>query len=545
MLLKLLFLHIIYYLRAMNVKFCLFVLLLITSNLVVMSQTVRKYLISGIVLDSVSNPVDYSTVILSTPDGRSVNYAVTDKSGGFRLENTAPGQYHLIISNIAYKTQDIPLEIIDRDWFAKIVLERDPLITEDVVVTASRIKRKSDGYVVSFQHNPITSGKNAAEAIGYLPSVKVIGGSFMIQGQPVSRIRINGMTISDPKELEALQAENIDQVEVVLTGKMDEFDAGSGGEINITLKKSPVGGFIGSVTGVYSAYFKHGYANSGLNSSFFYNKNKVGIYNYLDFSDNQTYSDNEDRYFYKDEDQTRNTISKANMHSLSVTDRLSVNYDPSDKHKLGIAFRYSRNNSDPLSNAYTTVGDEGLSPTESRFIDDGHSSLDQYQATLNYRWFMGDNGAYLNVRGDYLHHMTDSRDDYETRYDLSGSGSNALSDFSRNNSDRKVNQYYASATYNFVPFKESKMSVGFNYKGHTTHFTQDYRDLKQEMWVHNDLLSDNYKLAGNYYAGLATLSGKIAPRLNYRATVRYESIAMRYNSLYTGQENRILLSAVV
>lgn len=226
------------------------------------------------------------------------------------------------------------------------------------------------------------------------------------------------------------------------------------------------------------------------------------------------------------------------MHSLSVTDRLSVNYDPSDKHKLGIAFRYSRNNSDPLSNAYTTVGDEGLSPTESRFIDDGHSSLDQYQATLNYRWFMGDNGAYLNVRGDYLHHMTDSRDDYETRYDLSGSGSNALSDFSRNNSDRKVNQYYASATYNFVPFKESKMSVGFNYKGHTTHFTQDYRDLQQEMWVHNDLLSDNYKLAGNYYAGLATLSGKIAPRLNYRATVRYESIAMRYNSLYTGQENR-------
>lgn len=50
----------------MNVKFYLFVLLLITSNLVVMSQTVRKYLISGVVLDSVSNPVDYSTVILST-----------------------------------------------------------------------------------------------------------------------------------------------------------------------------------------------------------------------------------------------------------------------------------------------------------------------------------------------------------------------------------------------------------------------------------------------------------------------------------------------
>lgn len=292
------------------------------------------------------------------------------------------------------------------------------------------------------------------------------------------------------------------------------------------------------MTGVYSAYFKHGYANSGVNSSFFYNKNKVGIYNYLDFSDNQTYSDNEDRYFYKDEEQTRNTISKANTHSLSVTDRLSVNYDPSDKHKLGIAFRYSRNNSDPFSNVYTTVNDEGLSPTASRFIDDGHSSRNQYQATLNYRWFVGGNGAYLNVRGDYLHHMTDSRNDYETRYDLSGSGSNALSDFSRNSSDRKVNQYYASATYNFVPFKESKMSVGFNYKGHTTHFTQDYLDMKQGMWERNDILSDHYQLAGNYYAGLATLSGKITPRLDYRATVRYESLAMRYNSLYMGLENR-------
>ena len=487
-------------------RFCLLWVLLLTSNLGVMSQTLRKYLISGVVLDSVSNPVDYSTVILSTPDGRSVNYAVTDTSGCFRLENTVPGKYQLTISNIAYKTRNIPLEIIDRDWFAKIVLEKGTLITEDVVITASRIKRKSDGYVVSFQNNPLTSGKNAAEAIGYLPSVKAIGGSFMIQGQPVSRIRINGMTISDPKELEALQAENIDHVEVVLTGKMDEFDAGPGGEINITLKKSPVGGFIGSVTGVYSAYFKHGYANSGVNSSFFYNKNKVGIYNYLDFSDNQTYSDNEDRYFYKDEEQTRNTISKANTHSLSVTDRLSVNYDPSDKHKLGIAFRYSRNNSDPFSNVYTTVNDEGLSPTASRFIDDGHSSRNQYQATLNYRWFVGGNGAYLNVRGDYLHHMTDSRNDYETRYDLSGSGSNALSDFSRNSSDRKVNQYYASATYNFVPFKESKMSVGFNYKGHTTHFTQDYLDMKQGMWERNDILSDHYQLAGNYYAGLATLS---------------------------------------
>ncbi len=157
---------------------------------------------------------------------------------------------------------------------------------------------------------------------------------------------------------------------------------------------------------------------------------------------------------------------------------------------------------------------------------------------MNYRWFVGGNGAYLNVRGDYLHHMTDSRNDYETRYDLSGSGSNALSDFSRNSSDRKVNQYYASATYNFVPFKESKMSVGFNYKGHTTHFTQDYLDMKQGMWERNDILSDHYQLAGNYYAGLATLSGKITPRLDYRATVRYESLAMRYNSLYMGLENR-------
>ncbi|HIW10431.1 MAG TPA: carboxypeptidase-like regulatory domain-containing protein, partial [Candidatus Rikenella faecigallinarum] len=190
-------------------RFCLLWVLLLTSNLGVMSQTLRKYLISGVVLDSVSNPVDYSTVILSTPDGRSVNYAVTDTSGCFRLENTVPGKYQLTISNIAYKTRNIPLEIIDRDWFAKIVLEKGTLITEDVVITASRIKRKSDGYVVSFQNNPLTSGKNAAEAIGYLPSVKAIGGSFMIQGQPVSRIRINGMTISDPKELEALQAENI------------------------------------------------------------------------------------------------------------------------------------------------------------------------------------------------------------------------------------------------------------------------------------------------------------------------------------------------
>lgn len=139
-----------------------------------------------------------------------------------------------------------------------------------------------------------------------------------------------------------------------------------------------------------------------------------------------------------------------------------------------------------------------------------------------------------NIRGDYLNHLTDGRNDYETRYGLSGS--NLPSDFFRNNSDRKVTQYYASVTYNFVPFKGSRMSVGFNYKGHGTHFTQYYRDLKQESWVSNELLSDNYKLTGNYYAGLVTLSGKIAPRLDYRGTVRYESIGMGYNSLYTGTQ---------
>lgn len=516
-------------------RFCLFWLLLIASNLMSMSQTAPKYLISGVVRDSVSNPADYSTVILATLDGRRVNYTVTDKSGGFRLEKIAPGKYLLVISNMAYKTRNIRLEIIDRDWFGEITLENDPLLAKEVVVTANRIKRKPGGYVVSFQNNPLASGKNAAEAIGFLPSVKAIDGSFMIQGQPVSRIRINGMTISSPKELEALRADQIDHVEIVLTGAMDEFDAGSGGEINITLKKSPVGGFIGSVTGVYSAYFKHGYANGGLSSSFFYNKNKVGIYNYLDFSDNKTYSDNEDNYSYKEPEQIRTTTTRTNTHNLSVTDRLNVNYDPDNKHRIGVAFRYSRNNSDPLSDSYTTLGAGGFTQEDSRFINDGRSWRDQYQATLNYRWLLGGNGSYLNIRGDYLNHLTGGRNDYETRYGLSGS--NLPSDFSRNNSDRKVNQYYASVTYNFVPFKGSRMSVGFNYKGHGTHFTQDYRDLKQESWVSNELLSDNYKLTGNYYAGLVTLSGKIAPRLDYRGTVRYESIGMGYNSLYTGLEN--------
>jgi hypothetical protein len=110
----------------------------------------------------------------------------------------------------------------------------------------------------------------------------------VLQGKSGVRIYINGrpsrLSGSDlTNMLESMRSDNIESIDII-TNPSSKYEAeGSGGIIDIKLKRNNLTGFNGNVIGNYS---KGNYVQSSLGTSLNYNSEKINIYSNINLSDN-------------------------------------------------------------------------------------------------------------------------------------------------------------------------------------------------------------------------------------------------------------------
>lgn len=211
----------------------------------------------GKVCDDNTDPIEYAVVSLVDKMNRQVKTILTNADGNFRLEGIIPGKYKLLITHLSYMSYKEEIDIYHNRELGRITLKAESYEIEEVKVFARAIQYGSDSYTISMHNNSLTRGKNAYEILRFLPYVTNRQGTLQILGQNVSRVRINGVLLSDVRELEAIQAEHLDKIEIVFVGRLDEFNNGSGGEINIELDRPKDRGYWGSVAVKSSMNFKY------------------------------------------------------------------------------------------------------------------------------------------------------------------------------------------------------------------------------------------------------------------------------------------------
>ena len=217
--------------------------------------------ISGKIIDSISGkPVEYATIsLLLQEENKVVNGTTTDDKGFFKLSDIANGKYKMLVYFVGYKTATKTDLVIDKSnsmlsvGMVKLINQQTTL--KEVVVEGEKsiIESKIDKIVYNAEKDLTSQGGVATDILKKVPQVSVdVDGNVDIQGNTNIRFLINGKPSSVfgnnlADVLQSIPASQIQSIEVI-TSPGAKYDAeGTGGIINIILKKSTAQGINGSV----------------------------------------------------------------------------------------------------------------------------------------------------------------------------------------------------------------------------------------------------------------------------------------------------------
>lgn len=217
--------------------------------------------ITGRVIDSLTGkPIEYATIsLLLQEENKVVNGTTTDDKGVFKLDNVGEGTYKMLIYFVGYKTGTKTAIVIDKNnanfSFGNIKLANQQTTLKEVVIEGEKsiIESKIDKIVYNAEKDLSSQGGVATDMLKKVPQVSVdVDGNVDIQGNTNIRFLINGKPSSVfgnnlTDVLQSIPASQIQSIEVI-TSPGAKYDAeGTGGIINIILKKSTAQGINGNV----------------------------------------------------------------------------------------------------------------------------------------------------------------------------------------------------------------------------------------------------------------------------------------------------------
>lgn len=247
--------------------------------------------VSGRLVTAGGQPISSANVLLlRSADSGFVKAALTDESGGYRIERMVPGSYFLRYSSVGYRTFSSPVfDSVVKNW-GTVVLQADTSQLSAVVVRAEKplFQQQVNGTTVNVGSSILTRGSSALEVLERSPGVTIDrrNNGISLNGNSGVLVLLNGKLLRLSMDqvvalLNSMPADNIEKIEL-LTSPPANYDAdGNAGMINIVLKKSKQRGTNGS----FSAAAGYGYgekASTSLNLS--RNSRTVDLYGSYAFS---------------------------------------------------------------------------------------------------------------------------------------------------------------------------------------------------------------------------------------------------------------------
>lgn len=234
--------------------------------------------ITGTIQDSVNKvPVEFATVVLlDTKTQKQVNGIVTETDGSFKLQGVKTGTYDLMLSFMGYTSKTIKgIELTPKspDYdLGTVPLVSEVIDMEAIEVTgeASVFENKIDKLVYNPENDVTVAGGDASEVLSRVPLLSVdADGNVSLRGSSNIQILVNGrpstLFSSNPGDaLKTIPAEMIKSVEVITVPTAKYDGEGTGGIINLIMKKKTIEGFTGSLNTTVGTRSNSGSLNMNL-----------------------------------------------------------------------------------------------------------------------------------------------------------------------------------------------------------------------------------------------------------------------------------------
>ena len=212
--------------------------------------------IRGQVIDTLAQaPLSYATIGLwRTSDSTLLTGVSTDEQGEFLLA-APPGSYELKISFVGYHSTSTPVQLSQAGEtydIGELFLSADTQELSEVEIRGQRSHLVSEPGKKTFYvgEDVASHGGSALDLLDYVPSVSAdLDGTVRLRGASAS-VQVNGREsgLSREEALKQLPGHLIERIEIITNPSASESAAGSGGVINIILKKDQADGINGGVT---------------------------------------------------------------------------------------------------------------------------------------------------------------------------------------------------------------------------------------------------------------------------------------------------------
>ncbi|MFT3823318.1 MAG: outer membrane beta-barrel family protein [Chitinophagaceae bacterium] len=501
----------------------------------------QSFTITGKVVNESKQPVAFASVAI-LKDTSLIDMKITAEDGSFAVMLQYAGNYTIKVSHMSYEEYSTEAKFTSSADSVAIVLKNNSGQLNAVTVTAQKsfVTRKLDRVVLNVQDNAIATGKSSMDLFRMAPGVFVNNGNISINGVWGARVMVNGRMLNlkgdDLKNyLQNLKSNDIKSIEIIAHPPA-EYDAeGSGGIINIVMKKNLNTGLNGYAGTDYSIGIgKYPATQSYINLN--YRVKKLGL------SAGYTYGRQKN---FQDIVQDRNTTNEGKYHAVTEATgwrnsnnvKFGASYDISDKQFIALDYSGQYGYYKDTNRSVTTIGyPVHQNNTRSEGIFPSYTKTNFSNVGLNYSFVTDSLGSKLTFVSDYT---------YNDRKGNSGTYSNT---FDYNNAviaDTAFNFLYPSIAKIFTADLKynkqftKKTSLSFGGKATITDINnQNTWELYQNGgWSPDTDNGFNFKYNEKIYAGFVNLNGIVAG-VEYKLGLRGENSNITGN--LTGAQDTVI-----
>ncbi len=489
--------------------------------------------ITGKLIDTDQFEVIYASVSLLENDGTFKKSAISTATGDFKFIDVAPGTYSLRIDHIEHETfttESFTLTENEKKVMPVIVLRTSVNKLEEVVITKKKplIEVKADKLIYNVSSSPSASGTNGLDLLKLSPgvtldmdnSISILGkGNVQVYINDVqSRLSGNDLTTF----LQSLTSDIVDSIEII-SNPPAKYDAeGTGGIINIRLKKNVSTGFNGSATSSFTQGLEYKSSNN-VTLNFGGEKIKTSL--------DVTQSQDNNLEFFDDKKIQNGSILYLNSEELQIRKGYNVGFgieaELNENHSLNLSARGTFNDNDNSLDSTTDIYQEEplefLSILSSQSYLDGNSS--NYMANLNHLWNAGKATTISTNVSAGTYSTERSTLQPNTYYEPDGTTIIAQDDASFD-ADTKIDLWSAK-----VDFDKSwdilSFSTGVKYAHIVTQNGFAFYNIENEIPVFDATKSNDFNYTENVAAIYANANLKIGSYVALNAGLRVENTSSR------------------
>jgi hypothetical protein len=483
---------------------CFLLALLLLTSFSVFSQDYG--IITGNVLDEKNKALEGATVqLIPFTDSLRTKNTVTDRDGGFTIENISFGYYRLKLSYVGFQPVTIDSMHFRAERFDfnmnDIVLKAknsDSGSMEEIVIYAEKplIQSKEGNITFNAGESALSASSNASDLLTNVPLVtKDPNGKVLVRGKEPKiliddkPVELNQQQLQDL--LESMPGSMIEKIEV-MTNPPAQYANEQGGVINIVTKKGRVG--ISGRATVYAGTRGEVGANGNFNyrkQGFSFNINAGAAYNEF-IAEGYSIRQN----IYLDSANFFNTNSGSNNKNLRPNLRFNADYELNKRNNLNLTLNFNQNDFDNLSETeYRNINRlEELYRLSERYINSTGGNRN-FNSNVSYTHKTKNPGETIRLIASYNRSFSENGRDFYQQFFNPDATPNGKDSLQKQLNENRSNGYNIRLNYD-VLLKNKKTSVSAGSFFNTTQsdiiVDATYLDKTSSSWKTLDALVNDF-----------------------------------------------------